>query len=189
MKTCSKCKQTKPVTEFYRKQDSRDGRAPYCRECVKRAASEYLKADRAAAAARVQDWRQRNPERAAKHRATFFQAHRAWIYSERAARRQRMRARVPWFDQKLVRSYYRMAQALRRQGIDVHVDHIVPLKAKDACGLHVQTNLALAYGVENLRKGTRVIEPPKISRVRVFSVRRAVCIIPAHGLPGQSTRH
>jgi hypothetical protein len=41
MKKCSKCKQTKPKTEFYVSNRSKDGRQPHCIACLK----EYSKTD------------------------------------------------------------------------------------------------------------------------------------------------
>jgi len=40
-------------------------------------------------------------------------------------------------------------------GIEWHVDHIIPLKGADVCGLHIWSNLAVIPKVENLRKGNK----------------------------------
>lgn len=42
-------------------------------------------------------------------------------------------------------------------GIEWSVDHIVPLKGKLVCGLHVHNNLQVITNIENMKKGNRFV--------------------------------
>lgn len=94
------------------------------------------------------DWRKKNLE---KDRAAL----RQWmannpgamntLYAKRRAVRQK--ALPPWADMQAIRQIYREAKKL-----GMHVDHIIPLRGKLVCGLHVENNLQLLTREENTRK-------------------------------------
>lgn len=86
---------------------------------------------------------------------------------EREAQRQRdkanaraTRAKQARFNDELTELVVKEAHDLRKRrnemlGFEWHVDHLVPLKGKDVCGLHIWSNLAVIPKVENLRKGNK----------------------------------
>lgn len=66
------------------------------------------------------------------------------------------RATPPWADVGAIDAIY--AECARRtevMGISHHVDHIVPLRGANVCGLHVEYNLQTLPAVENISKGNR----------------------------------
>jgi hypothetical protein len=63
MKACSLCNSSKPFESFYRKQDSKDGRASACIECRKVQKKEEYVADKARVLQRVAEYRAMNPEK------------------------------------------------------------------------------------------------------------------------------
>jgi hypothetical protein len=83
------------------------------------------------------------------------------MFNEKNARnRTIVREQTPaWADKSKIRTIYALAQKLTREtGIEHHVDHIIPLKGKTVCGLHVENNLRVIPATENLKKNNRLVE-------------------------------
>jgi hypothetical protein len=87
----------------------------------------------------------------------------AKVAANRKARELRkIKATPPWLTQEhraQIEAIYLQSQIWSEvTGVPYHVDHIVPLKGKNVCGLHVPWNLRSIKGAENLKKSNKVEE-------------------------------
>ena len=105
-------------------------------------------------------WRARNPEKA-RNVQTRWRARNPAKVAAAASRRRAaiLKATPSWLNvrQHLEMNYmYEKAAKLREKTGDMyHVDHVVPLRGKNVCGLHVPWNLQLLEDADNWRKGNR----------------------------------
>lgn len=94
---------------------------------------------------RFKDWLQGNLEKhaakEARRRATKLQATPKWLSEQQLADINTEYALSKWCSEVM--------------GIKYHVDHIVPLKGKKVCGLHVPWNLQVIPAKENIIKGNK----------------------------------
>lgn len=102
--------------------------------------------------ARGKAYREAHPEEAKARGAAWVAANRGRVNEKTGRRRaSRVRATPKWLtkEQRLqMRIMYAAAAALGH-----HVDHIVPLKGQNVCGLHVPHNLQILPPEVNLSKG------------------------------------
>ncbi|OOV05774.1 HNH endonuclease signature motif containing protein [Rhodoferax fermentans] len=111
----------------------------------------YFKANRETVLAQAKAWRDANPERKAQNDAAWVKANPLKVKLTKARRRQRVRHATPaWADRRELDAVYTEAD---RQNLTV--DHIIPLKHKLVCGLHVPANLQLLTRSENCRKSNK----------------------------------
>jgi len=74
-------------------------------------------------------------------------------------RASKISATPKWVDHKAIAKIYQDAAEIQRiTGIEHEVDHIVPLRSKLVCGLHVPANLRVITAKENNRKGNKFID-------------------------------
>ena len=94
--------------------------------------------------ARLRAWIQANPGRTAakvrKYQASKLHATPAWLTSEQLREMQEL---------------YSQARKLSQVGEQHHIDHIVPLRGLNVCGLHVPWNLQVLPASKNYAKGNR----------------------------------
>ena len=136
-KSCNKCSSDKPFSKFYRNKSRPDGYAGFCKSCMNN--YDTTKAGR---------------ERSRKTSKAYFQRN----ISKNCAKANRYRARKiqacpKWLSElhlKQIDDFYNNSSP------GFHVDHIVPLKGKSVCGLHVPWNLQIIKAKDNLRKGNKV---------------------------------
>ena len=71
-----------------------------------------------------------------------------------AAKQARRRACLAiWADEEKIKAIYAEARRLTKEtGIKHAVDHVIPIKSRLVCGLHVESNLAVLPALENGRK-------------------------------------
>lgn len=100
---------------------------------------------RAEIMAAVQAWQDENPA-----------AVRAYKEKNKAHRRQLSLRPAPWFgelDELVMGEARRLANAREVvTGLRWHVDHVMPLRGRSVCGLHVWNNIQVIPAVVNMRK-------------------------------------
>lgn len=161
MKTCIKCGETKPLEAFHRHKGMKDGHLNKCAVCVKN---------------NVDEWRKKNPDARKKEHArrrdkeghmtneewrAYQKANslgRKTISKRYAAKRRRLleKQELTELDDLVLTEAFNLAERRTRiTGFVWHVDHIVPLFHKEACGLNNAFNLQVVPGSWNYKKGNR----------------------------------
>lgn len=106
----------------------------------------------------ARQYRRANSEKIREAMKAYYENNKHLFYSfNRLRRAQTRQAQPTWVDTRAVADFYRRAIELSSlRGIKYHVDHIVPLRGKNVCGLHVPWNLQVIPASENLSKSNKL---------------------------------
>ncbi len=178
MKTCTKCKETKPLDGFSKDKSRKDGLSGQCKVCRKARNAKYYAKNREAFAAYAAKYRAENRDVVLARKAKWYAENREAIAAKyRAENREakaaynakysaengeaiavknakyraiKMAALHPEHDPEIERIMHSDAAALtKRLGRAFHVDHIIPLAAG---GAHHHDNLQVISASMNQRK-------------------------------------
>jgi hypothetical protein len=157
-KICYVCSQAKVLAQFHKNKAMADGHLNVCKVCDYAKKKAYRAANPGMRKAETDRLRAR---RGAMTRQEYFEKLRANAKGRTItvnAYAQRRRAKIESFrlselDIFVIEEAYRLRDARRlATNFDWHVDHIVPLNHKKACGLHNAHNLQVVPAIWNLAK-------------------------------------
>lgn len=129
-------------------------------EKVRELKRQYAKANREKVRENSRRYRESNPEKVRERNRQWSEANPAKLAAYAGARRAQMTQSTPrWAESKLIEVWYALARVMSETsgGEQYQVDHIVPLKGKTVCGLHVQDNFQIITARENASKGNRFL--------------------------------
>ncbi len=160
LRVCKTCCLEKPLNEFTKNSRCNYGVTNKCLKCSAEYSLKYYydntelraEAQKKSVAKRKskgkdvnkaqREWARRNP-----HSKRFHAAQRKTHVKQ---------ATPPWLtdsQKSHIKRTYKLAQIIKdATGVDYHVDHIVPLRGKNICGLHIPENLRVLRADLNLSK-------------------------------------
>lgn len=107
----------------------------------------------------------RPAEQLRAYRNAWKENNKTQIRADTKARRRKHREATPkWLSRKQrseIRQLYQIAITMTQTtGEQYVVDHIVPLRSDEVCGLHVPWNLRVITQEENLKKSNKLLDTP-----------------------------
>ena len=140
-------------------------------DLVRKRGRDLYAANREKRAAQSAAYRKKNPEAAKASVKKWCMTNRAKrTAAENERRASKNQATPTWLSEKHkqhIEVIYAFAKRLREMsGVDVAVDHMVPIKGKNVVGLHVPWNLCIIGRAENSAKNNKISElikyPPTV---------------------------
>ena len=156
---CSKCNIEKPLSDFYKRKDTKFGVRKDCKTCANKSTinsrcekkkSEYDKKYYLSVSTR-RKIQARNYQKNNKGKVNSM------VMKQHASRLKRTPSWLDRYDDIVIDFIYKTASDMTDlMGINFEVDHIIPLRGKYVSGLHVPDNLQILTKKENRLKSNKM---------------------------------
>jgi hypothetical protein len=158
IKQCKDCKQYLDTSDFYANVRAKDKLECRCKQCHAADSKARYEANKDKILARNKQYRENNRSSIKESKLKNKHKYLAWA---RLRQLNKLNATPKWLsadDKWLVQEIYHLAK-IRTEltGIKWNVDHIIPIKGKDVCGLHIPDNLQVITELENKSKSNKNI--------------------------------
>ncbi len=184
MKVCKECNIEKLEMDFHKKRGRKGGISAECKSCKKTRDSLYYQKNKEAIIIRTKKYCQENRSVSRASAAKYYKNNRSEInHKKREHYRNNRSAEIMknriWLangGQAIKNAYEAKRRAAKLQAtpfwadveelkriyeecpIGCQVDHVLPLKGKTVCGLHIPINLQYLTAFENGSKGNRLLK-------------------------------
>lgn len=161
MQQCKQCFEVKPFELFYKSAKYKSGYMGTCKSCKQA----YLRKWALANQDKQEQYRKISYIRGFVKKAAYYkkyieenrEKYLTWKAANESLRRARKNNATPkWLTSihlQEIREFFTIAKDLQWLSNEtLEVDHIVPLKGKEVCGLHVPWNMQILTESENRRK-------------------------------------
>lgn len=163
---CNKCGIKKSLAEYSPHKGKPFGVKYTCKVCQailakkRRKEKPFSEPQKEKARVRSQIWRKENKDKIPLQKKRWLEKNRHKKAASSARyRSSKLKATPSWLSKKHlqeINNFYLLRNEVRMlTGDDYHVDHIVPLKGDNICGLHVPWNLQVLPAEINLSKKNR----------------------------------
>jgi hypothetical protein len=174
MKVCKCCGVEKALEEYHNHKSTKDKKRAICKVCTNLQNSRWVeenKEKRKEAAHNLYlskkdvykenntSWRKANREKWNNYNKVRLTTEEGKVASAKASAKRRAykgKAAYSWEEELndfLIKEMYQLAKLRAKStGIAWHVDHVIPLKGKLVCGLHIWNNLEVIPGTLNCKK-------------------------------------
>ena len=153
-KTCTICKEEKPLSLFNKRGGKEVGYKSFCKQC------QSIKDSKRYNPQKRKELYLSNHENEKELRKKYYRNNLTKYFVNKAKRRARLLNATPkWyddFDSFVLSEMYSLCK-LRESLLNIpfEIDHVIPLQGKNVCGLHWHKNWTVISKFENRSKGNK----------------------------------